>query len=523
MKKNLFVFLVLIFLSTLIVTALPASAEEVKMNHNIKSGLVTMVDATTDLSVTLNPKTTENYYPSSRQWNGIPSVITCGNNIFVAWYTGGPKEPSTDNYVVVAASDDGGATWIDPFIIIDPLDTSMRTVVPMFFYNADGDLWLAYRNWEVGYEGIRLLNADGDLALITHSAPQRLNGHHSSFTKPTLLKDGRLVYASGGADTAVFESKDGGNSFQLLANLSSAATGSGKKVYSEACIVELSDGTLWVTSRLESGYNGGIEQGFSTDGGKTWSVLEANLPEPLRGPGSRFAMRKLQSGAIILINHNSTTRNNMTAYLSYDDGHTWPYSLLLDKYETSYPDVYQSEDGKIYVVFDKGRYTEAGIRLCILTEDDIKAGKMYTEESRDKLVVAKANEEYADIISVNDAYELEYVKKVGTPSSEIRDRLPTEFAVTDSNGTEHTLSGTWKSPGYTEEKAGTYEIVFQTDLPAALLDSYNMLTIHVTLSEDDPSSGCSGSVFVGGGLLAVSVISGAAVLLKKRKRELKKI
>lgn len=49
------------------------------------------------------------------------------------------------------------------------------------------------------------------------------------------------------------------STFQLLANLSSAATGSGKKVYSEACIVELSDGTLWVTSRLESGYNGGIE------------------------------------------------------------------------------------------------------------------------------------------------------------------------------------------------------------------------------------------------------------------------
>ena len=65
--------------------------------------------------------------------------------------------------------------------------------------------------------------------------------------------------------------------------------------------------------------------------------------------------------------------------------------------------------------------------------------------------------------------------------------------------------------------------MFQTDLPGALLDTYNMLTIHVTLSEDDPSSGCSGSVFVGGGLLAVSVISGAAVLLKKRKRELKKI
>ena len=137
----------------------------------------------------------------------------------------------------------------------------------------------------------------------------------------------------------------------------------------------------------------------------------------------------------------------MTVFLSEDDGETWPYSLLLDRYISAYPEIYQAPDGRILVSYDKGRYTENSIRLSIFTEEDVKAGYFVSDVSRDKLTVTKLNREYADIVSVNDAYKSVYAYPVGTASSVIRDQLPTTFTVTDSNGAQHELTGTWKRGG----------------------------------------------------------------------------
>jgi hypothetical protein len=48
----------------------------------------------------------------------------------------------------------------------------------------------------------------------------------------------------------------------------------------------------------------------------------------------------------------------MTAYLSEDDGKTWPHTLLLDTRSTSYPDACQGKDGTLYIVHDLGRRKE---------------------------------------------------------------------------------------------------------------------------------------------------------------------
>ena len=80
---------------------------------NVKVG-ITIVDETTDLSVKVGPETDEDFYPEHKNWNGIPTVAKAGNNIFVAWYTGGKGEPDTDNYICVAVSTDMGVTWKNP-------------------------------------------------------------------------------------------------------------------------------------------------------------------------------------------------------------------------------------------------------------------------------------------------------------------------------------------------------------------------------------------------------------------------
>ena len=58
-----------------------------------------------------------------------------------------------------------------------------------------------------------------------------------------------------------------------------------------------------------------------------------------------------------IINHNDFKgRNNLTAFISEDDGETWPYSLLLDRRNNvSYPDVKEDENGNIYVIYDRER------------------------------------------------------------------------------------------------------------------------------------------------------------------------
>ena len=61
----------------------------------------------------------------------------------------------------------------------------------------------------------------------------------------------------------------------------------------------------------------------SQDNGYTWSDYRSELEAPLRGPSSRFAIMKLQSGNLILINNASeTSRTALTAYLSADGGKT---------------------------------------------------------------------------------------------------------------------------------------------------------------------------------------------------------
>ena len=174
-------------------------------------------------------------------------------------------------------------------------------------------------------------------------------------------------------------------------------------------IVEKLDGSLWALSRIESGYNGGVEQAFSYDDGKTWTTLEGDLPYPLQGPGSRFQIYRLSSGALIWISHDTTkARTALTAWLSEDDGETWPYKLLLDdRANLSYPDITQDDNGLICVIYDKGRSKEQEIRLAMFTEDDVRAGAFVTENALERVAVTKTGG-YTDILYFEEQFDQTY-------------------------------------------------------------------------------------------------------------------
>ena len=101
--------------------------------------------------------------------------------------------------------------------------------------------------------------------------------------------------------------------------------------------------------------------------GETWTQGEYSS---LDGPGSRFFIRRLQSGRLLLINHKTIIkeykgklakmRSHLCAWLSYDEGKNWIGELLLDERENvSYPDGVESKDGSIYIIHDRDRYGES--------------------------------------------------------------------------------------------------------------------------------------------------------------------
>jgi hypothetical protein len=81
---------------------------------------------------------------------------------------------------------------------------------------------------------------------------------------------------------------------------------------------------------------------------------------------------------------HKTARTRMTAYLSDDDGKTFPRKILLcDDGQISYPSATLGKDGSIYIVYDQGRGVigQHTIFLSKIGEEDILAGKLVSGES----------------------------------------------------------------------------------------------------------------------------------------------
>ena len=94
---------------------------------------------------------------------------------------------------------------------------------------------------------------------------------------------------------------------------------------------------------------------------------------------------------MLLLNHwQFTGRNRMTAFLSEDDGETWPYQMLIEATDVSYPDCTEDENGRLYIIYDYRRYTIREIMVSSVTEQEIMAGSLTEKESYLSRVISKA-------------------------------------------------------------------------------------------------------------------------------------
>lgn len=121
-----------------------------------------------------------------------------------------------------------------------------------------------------------------------------------------------------------------------------------------------------------------------------------------RFPNSRFFIRRLKSGRLLMVNHSNwrypqgdwkgyKTRNNLMAQLSEDDGKSWFGGLLLDvRNDVSYPDGCQEENGQIHIIYDYDRHGAREILTASFTEHDILEGRFDSPNSYYRRLVSKA-------------------------------------------------------------------------------------------------------------------------------------
>lgn len=96
------------------------------------------------------------------------------------------------------------------------------------------------------------------------------------------------------------------------------------------------------------------------------------------------------------LDKDKTARTRMTAYLSNDDGRSFPHKMLLcDEGVISYPSATLGKDGSIFLVYDQGRATigQHTIFLSRITEADILAGELVDDTSFLNQIVSRPSDQ----------------------------------------------------------------------------------------------------------------------------------
>ncbi len=304
------------------------------------------------------------------------------------WAVYGRDVESTRNFQVLKCSDDDGKTWSEVKLMILPRNGT-RAMSPAIWIDPQGRLWLFWGQ-SVGLQDGRfgiwaITTDDPDAAEPKWSAPRRL-GDGIMLNKPTVLANGDWLLTSSvwKADDSikVYASADQGKTFTLrgTANVPDPA----QRGPDEPMIIERKDGSLWMMVRMQ-----GLAETISRDGGRTWTPVEKIA---IRHCTSRFFLRRLQSGALLLVKHGPLNeragREKLMAFISDDDGQSWVGGLMLDERDdVTYPDGVQAKDGTIYLIYDHQRTPLGEVLMATFREEDVRAGKIVSTQGSLKQVI----------------------------------------------------------------------------------------------------------------------------------------
>ncbi|RRJ95681.1 exo-alpha-sialidase [Opitutaceae bacterium TAV4] len=345
------------------------------------------------------------YHVSARQYQGVAGIErTQQGRLWATWYSGTPIE-GPNNHILLVTSDDDGLTWTEPLAVIDP-PGRVRAADPVLWIDPQNRLWWFWLQSENRWDGRggvwAVVTENPESAAPSWSAPRRICDG-VMMNKPTVLTSGEWLLpvtiweyhktrhpAVRDEDRPphVVASDDQGLTWKRRGGVSMPDPSC-----DEHMIVERRDGSLWMLARMKSG----IGESFSQDKGFTWSqARKSEWPHP----ETRFFIRRLRSGALLMVkNHNDveqiwekqTGRSHLTAFISTDDGVTWQGELRLDVRKlVAYPDATESENGQIYLIYDRERKGAREILMAVFTENQVRNKGTLPPLPRLRQIISKA-------------------------------------------------------------------------------------------------------------------------------------
>lgn len=362
--------------------------------------VVAVADGGIDINVLCRTPPPVNFSPGeehgseARKYQGIPGIERAPNGrLWAVWYAGKIHEDRY-NYVVAATSGDDGRTWSDLKFVIDPDgDGPLRAFDPVPWLDPDGKLWLFWSQ-----------NGGGARSVVFAMTTENPGAENPVWSEPRFLHEGitmcKPIVASNGDWLLPTSVRRVENSVPVLVSTDRGETWTRRgaanipepkhRECDEPMMIERRDGSLWMLVRTTYG----IGETVSTDVGRTWTPV---APSAIVHPTTRFYIRRLDSGNLLLVKHGPLTertgRSQLMAFLSPDDGATWEGGLMLDERATvSYPDgASQGEDGTLRIIYDWNRADEKHILMAVFTEEDVRAGRPVSDHARFRVLVNEAS------------------------------------------------------------------------------------------------------------------------------------
>lgn len=127
----------------------------------------------------------------------------------------------------------------------------------------------------------------------------------------------------------------------------------------ECQVAELSDGSLLLNMRNFETKIKTRQRAKSTDGGTTWIALSPDsiLIEPVCQASLRSSLNIFSKRFLFFSNPASEKRENMTLRISFDDGQSWPVSVLMCKGPSAYSAIEITKNKTVLCLYESGTFT----------------------------------------------------------------------------------------------------------------------------------------------------------------------
>lgn len=307
----------------------------------------------------------------------IPSIVTSAEGTVLvaseARITNGDADP---HHIVVKRSTDGGATWGSDITIEQSIDGQAWANPTPLVDEDTGRLFLFYAlNHDNVSSQVFYRSSDDDGVTwsgrveVTSLFADGANGWTMHLPGPghgIQLQDGRLVLevwhrksvtfpaAQRAYGATVIFSDDGGTTWEA---------GGGPALESaypigEAGVEQRADGSLLMIGRYQISGDHSRVAAVSPDGGETWSsaYLAAGIPvaTTVQAGYARYTVPGDDVSRLLFSRPDSSSREDLTLSISYDEGETFPVGRLVHDGPAAYSDITTLPDGTILVAYETG-------------------------------------------------------------------------------------------------------------------------------------------------------------------------